>query len=67
MWNAGTSAVKVVEMLASGGLEEYFAELAPVLQRREPPAVYYALAERYGITIEDDWIEEIEERYGVKL
>jgi hypothetical protein len=29
--------------------------------------VCYGLAERYGITIQDDWIEEIEQRYGVKL
>jgi hypothetical protein len=28
---------------------------------------YYALAERYGITILDDWIEELERTYGVKL
>lgn len=48
-------------------LEEYFAELAPILQRHEPPQQYYGLAERYGITIEDSWIEELETTYGVKL
>jgi len=31
------------------------------------PAVYYVLAERYGITINDDWIEDIESTYGVNL
>jgi hypothetical protein len=67
MWNAGSTPAKVVELLAPGGLEEYFVELAPVLTRRDPPAVYYGLAERYGITIKDDWIEEIEQRYGVKM
>jgi quercetin dioxygenase-like cupin family protein len=67
MWNAGTTPAKVIEMLAPGGLEEYFAELAPILTRHEPPAAYYGLAERYGITIQDDWIEEIEQRYGVKM
>lgn len=67
MWNAGSQPAKVIEMLAPGGLEEYFAELAPVLARHEPPAAYYGLAERYGLTILDDWIEEIEQRYGVKL
>jgi quercetin dioxygenase-like cupin family protein len=67
MWNAGATPAKVVEMLAPAGLEEYFAELAPVLARHDPPAAYYGLAERYGITIEDAWIPEIEERYGVKL
>jgi len=67
MWNAGTVPAKVVETLAPGGLEEYFAELASVLARHEPPTVCYGLAERYGITIQDVWIEEIEQRYGVKL
>jgi hypothetical protein len=50
----------------AGGLLE---ELAPVL-RHEGGAgapAYYALAERYGITIQDDWIEELERTYGVKL
>jgi quercetin dioxygenase-like cupin family protein len=67
MWNADATPAKVVEILAPGGLEEYFAELAPVLARHDPAATYHALAERYGITIQDDWIEEIEQRYGVKL
>jgi hypothetical protein len=25
------------------------------------------LAERYGLTIENDWVEELEPTYGVKL
>jgi hypothetical protein len=32
-----------------------------------PEAEYYQLAEDYGITIQDDWIEELERTYGVKL
>jgi hypothetical protein len=45
----------------------YFEELAPILTRHDPPEHYYALAERYGITIENDWIEELERTYGVKM
>jgi quercetin dioxygenase-like cupin family protein len=67
MWNSGTTPVRVVEMLAPAGLEKYFEELAPILTERRPPAEYYGLAERYGITIKDDWIEELEKTYGVKL
>jgi hypothetical protein len=44
-----------------------FEELAPVLRERRPPAEYDALAERYGLTIQNDWIEELEQTYGVKL
>jgi hypothetical protein len=28
---------------------------------------YYELARQYGITIMDDWIEELETTYGIKL
>jgi len=36
------------------------------LEHRTPPE-YYELAERYGITIQDDWIKDLEATYGVKL
>ncbi|MFL6250345.1 MAG: hypothetical protein ACJ75N_07420 [Actinomycetes bacterium] len=48
-------------------LERYFEELAPVLRDKAPPSDYDALAERYGLTIENGWIEELERTYGVKL
>jgi hypothetical protein len=32
-----------------------------------PPADHYGLAEGYGLTIRDDWIEELERAHGVKL
>jgi len=31
------------------------------------PQQYYELAAKYGITIQDDWIEDLERTYGVKL
>jgi quercetin dioxygenase-like cupin family protein len=67
MWNAGAEPVRVLEVLSPGGLEDYFEELAPVLRDKAPPATYDALAERYGLTIQNDWIEELERTYGVKL
>jgi quercetin dioxygenase-like cupin family protein len=67
MWNAGTEPATVLEILSPGGLEDYFEELAPILRDHAPPAEYDALAERYGLTIQNDWIEEIERTYGVKL
>lgn len=67
MWNASGAPAKVAEILSPGGLEAYFEELAPVLADRRPAAEYYQLAERYGVTIQDDWIEELERTYGVKL
>ena len=67
MWNAGPEPARVLEVLSPGGLEEYFEELAPALRAKVPPAEYDALAHRYGLTIENDWIEELERTYGVKM
>jgi hypothetical protein len=54
-------------VLSPGGLEDYFEELAPALRAKIPPAEYDALAHRYGLTIQNDWIEELERTYGVKM
>jgi quercetin dioxygenase-like cupin family protein len=67
MWNATSAPARVVEILAPAGLEAYFEELAPVLSEHRPAPEYYQLAERYGITIADDWIEALERAHGVKL
>jgi quercetin dioxygenase-like cupin family protein len=67
MWNTGTEPARVLEILSPGGLEAYFEELAPALREHAPPSEYYGLAERYGLVIVDDWIEELERTHGVKL
>jgi uncharacterized RmlC-like cupin family protein len=69
MWNADSTPARVVEILSPGGLERYFQELPPILAHEDGagPKEYYELAERYGITIQDDWIEELERTYGVKM
>src|SRR5215217_7456956 len=38
MWNAGADPARVLEVVAPGGLEDYFEELAPALAARIPPA-----------------------------
>jgi quercetin dioxygenase-like cupin family protein len=69
MWNSSGVPARVLELLSPAGLEAYFEELAPVLRYEGGAGAkdYYALAERFGITIRDDWIEELERTYGVKL
>jgi quercetin dioxygenase-like cupin family protein len=69
MWNAGSTPAKVVEILSPAGLEDYFEKLGPVLAHEGGAGAkeYYELANQYGITIQDDWIEELEQTYGVKL
>jgi quercetin dioxygenase-like cupin family protein len=67
MWNATGAPATVAEILCPAGLECYFEALVPILAEHRPAAEYYQLAGDYGITIEDDWIEELERTYGVKL
>jgi hypothetical protein len=69
MWNTDTATARVLEIVAPAGLETYFEELAPILRHEGGAgrAEYEALAERYGIDILDDWVEELERTYGVKL
>jgi quercetin dioxygenase-like cupin family protein len=67
MWNAGDHPAVVAEILSPAGLEAYFEELAPILAEHRAPPEYYQLAEDYGITIQDDWIGDLERSYGVKL
>jgi hypothetical protein len=40
---------------------------AGALSERRTAPEYYQLAENYGITIVDDWIEELERTHRVKL
>src|SRR5215467_15133098 len=67
MWNAASGPATVIEIVAPGGLEGYFEKLAPIHADHRTPPEYYQLAEDYGITIQDDWVQELEQAYGVKL
>jgi hypothetical protein len=48
-------------------LEGYFEKLPPILVEHRTPPEYYQLAADYGIAIQDDWVNELEQDYGVKL
>jgi quercetin dioxygenase-like cupin family protein len=69
LWNAGPEPARVLEILAPGGFEHYFEEIAPILLEHgdEADQRFYELAQRYGIEIMDDWVAELETKYSVKL
>jgi quercetin dioxygenase-like cupin family protein len=69
MWNLAEEPARILEIVTPAGLEQYFVELAPILRERGPEWTeqYYALAERYGLTILDDWSKELQARYGIRL
>ena len=69
MWNAGSEPVTVLEIVSPAGLERYFEQVAPVLRQSGPEATrrFESLADEYGLTIMNDWTEELESRYNVRL
>ena len=69
MWNVTEQPARILEVVAPGGLERYFELIAPVLMEHGPDWTqrYDALAEEYGLTILDDWTDELKERYGITL
>jgi quercetin dioxygenase-like cupin family protein len=67
--NTGTEPVRVLEILAPGGLEGYFDEYEEIVsramdedQRRRARA---ELGERYGVTWHDERIPEVMARFGI--
>jgi quercetin dioxygenase-like cupin family protein len=69
MWNLADEPARVLEVVAPAGLERYFEELAPILRQSGPEwtARYHQLAEDYGLTILDDWSNELQAKYGITL
>ena len=69
LWNLGDEPARLVEVLTPAGLEPYFRELAPILNERGPEWTqrYRQLAEDYGLTILDDWSDELKARYDITL
>ena len=69
MWNVGTEPARILEVVSPGGLERYFEQIAPVLMEHGPDWTkrYYALAEEFGLTILDDWSDELKAKYGISL
>ena len=69
MWNVTSEPSRILEVVAPGGLERYFEQIAPVLMEHGPEwsKRYDALADEFGLTILNDWTDELRERYGVRL
>jgi quercetin dioxygenase-like cupin family protein len=69
MWNVTAEPARILEVVTPGGLERYFEQIAPVLMEHGPDWTrrYDALADEFGLTILNDWTDELKERYGVRL
>ena len=69
MWNVADEPARILEVVAPGGLERYFEQIAPVLMEHGPEWTkrYRALAEEFGLTILDDWSDELQAKYRITL
>jgi quercetin dioxygenase-like cupin family protein len=69
MWNVSDEPARVLEVVIPGGLERYFEEIAPVLKEHGPDWTqrYNTLADAHGLTILDDWTDELKAKYGITL
>ena len=69
MWNVSDEPARVLEVVSPAGLESYFEKIAPVLREHGPEWTerFYALAKEYGLTVLDDWSDELQAKYGIKL
>jgi quercetin dioxygenase-like cupin family protein len=69
MWNVGDEPVRILEVVTPGGIERYFEQIAPVLKEHGPDWTqrYRALGVEFGLTILDDWSDELKAKYGITL
>jgi len=69
MWNVAEEPARILEIVMPAGLERYFEEVAPILSQHGPEWTqrFYDAAARYGLTILDDWSDELQARYEITL
>jgi mannose-6-phosphate isomerase-like protein (cupin superfamily) len=69
-WNAGSSPARLLEIIWPAGFERYFEELDQILGATagQPDLAQIAqLADRYGLEMDFDSIQELMAKYGVSL
>ncbi|MEK6250680.1 MAG: cupin domain-containing protein [Actinomycetota bacterium] len=66
-WSASDEETRLLELISPGGFEQYFRDMAPLLNVEGPPDVA-AIAEiqvKYGLSMDRDSIEPLSERFGL--
>lgn len=68
MWNAGSVAARMIEIITPAGFERYFDELADAVARagRPDPAVIAPIADRYGLSFDFAELPDLVSRYGLR-
>jgi quercetin dioxygenase-like cupin family protein len=68
MWNAGDDPARMIEIVAPGGFERYFVELAAAVAAaggRPDPSIVGPIAERYGLSFDFSEVDDLVARYGL--
>jgi mannose-6-phosphate isomerase-like protein (cupin superfamily) len=68
-WNAGDEPVRLLELISPGGFDQYFADLAPILNAPGEPdfAALAAIQARYELTMDMDSIGPLVERHRLRM
>ncbi len=68
-WNAGTKPARILEIIAPGGFEKYFEEVAELAAAGVPPddSRRLALAQKYNIEFDRSRVMELVQKYNLKL
>ncbi len=68
-WNVGDEPARVLEIIAPGGFEDYFANLGELLAAGGPPdpAARQALGQRFGLDLDIDSIPRLAAEHSLKL
>jgi quercetin dioxygenase-like cupin family protein len=67
-WNAGDEPARLLEIISPAGFENYFRELAPLINAPERDEAALAdVVARYELDIDFDTIPVLAERHGLRL
>jgi quercetin dioxygenase-like cupin family protein len=68
MWNASEEPARMIEIISPAGFERYFVELAEAIAAaggQRDPATVGAVAARYGLAFDFDWVPDLVARHGL--
>ena len=65
MWNAGSEPGRIVEVITPGGFENYFVELAPLLQPERDFEGMARVQAKYGLEMDFSSIERLSREHGL--
>ena len=68
MWNASAAPSRMIEIISPAGFERYFVDLAEAIAAaggQRDPATVGAVAARYGLAFDFDWVPDLVARHGL--